>query len=76
MCFRRGKEAARASQVALAVKNLPASAGDSREEGSFPAGGHGNPPQYSCLEHSMDREAWRAIVHGVTKSRTQLKGHN
>ena len=32
-----------------------------------PGGGHGNPLQYSCLEKSMDREAWRAIVHGVTK---------
>ena len=32
--------------------------------------GNGNPLQYSCLENSMDREAWWAIVHGVTKSRT------
>ena len=31
--------------------------------------GNGNPPQYSCLENSMD---WQATVHGVTKSRTQL----
>ena len=27
---------------------------------------------YSCLENSMDREAWRATVHGVTKNQTQL----
>ena len=33
--------------------------------------GNGN-PQYSCLENSMDRGAWRAVVHGVTKSQTQL----
>jgi len=31
--------------------------------------GNGNPLQYSCLENSMDREAWWAPVHGVTKSR-------
>ena len=34
--------------------------------------GKGNPLQYSCLENSMDRGAWWATVHGVTKSRTQL----
>ena len=37
--------------------------------------GIGNPPQYSCLGNPMDREAWRAIVHGVPKSRTRLN-HN
>ena len=30
--------------------------------------GNGNPFQYSCLENSMDREAWWATFHGVTKS--------
>ena len=34
--------------------------------------GNGNPLQYSCLENSMDRGAWKAIVHGVTKSWIQL----
>ena len=35
--------------------------------------GHGNPLlQYSCLENPMDREAWRATLHGVAKSWTQL----
>jgi len=34
--------------------------------------GTGNPLQYSSLENSMDRGAWQATVHGVTKSRTQL----
>ena len=34
--------------------------------------GNGNPLQYSCLENPMDGEAWWAIVHGVTKSRTRL----
>ena len=36
-----------------------------------PGGGNGNSLQYSCLENLMDRRAWWAIVHGVTKSRTQ-----
>ena len=31
-------------------------------------GGNGNPLQYSCLENPMDRGAWRATVHRVTKS--------
>ena len=66
----------RASQVAQVVKNLPAmqetwvqSLG--REE--RPGGGNGNPLQCSCLENPMDREAWQATVHGVTKSWTRLK---
>ena len=60
------------------VKNLPANAGDIRDMGSipglgrFPEEGHGNPLQYSCLENSMDRGAWQAIVHGVAKSQTRL----
>ena len=38
-----------------------------------PGGGHGNPFQYSFLEHSMDRGVWQAMVHRITKSWTQLK---
>ena len=41
--------------------------------GRSPGGGHNNPLQYSCLENPMDRGAWRAPVHGVTKSQSQLK---
>ena len=58
------------------VKNPPANAGDISDTGSvpglgrLPGGGHGNPLQYSCLEHSMDRGAWRATVHGVAESDT------
>jgi len=58
------------------IKNLPAYAGDAREVGllpglgRFPGVGNGNPLQDSCLGNSMDRGAWRATVHGVTKSRT------
>ena len=33
---------------------------------------YGSPLQYSCLENPMDREAWRATVHGVTESQTRL----
>ena len=38
--------------------------------GRYPRGEQGKLPQYSCLEISMDREAWKATVHGVTKSWT------
>ena len=41
--------------------------------GRSPGGGNGNLLQYSCLGNPMDRGAWRAVVHGVAKSRTQLK---
>ena len=38
--------------------------------GRFPGEGNGNRLQYSCLENSIDRGDWQAIVHGVTKSWT------
>ena len=41
--------------------------------GKIPGGGNGNPLLYSCLENPMDRGAWWATVHGVTKSQTRLK---
>ena len=69
----------RASQVALVVKNLPASAGDIRDVGSIPGSGrspgegNGNPLQCSCLENPMDRGVWQATVHMVAKSPTTLK---
>ena len=37
-----------------------------------PGEGNGNPLQYSCLENPMDRGAWQATVHGITKSQTVL----
>ena len=64
--------------MVLVVKNLPANAGDIRDTGLIPGsgrstgGGHGNPFQYSCLENPTDREVWRAMVHGVTKSNDPL----
>ena len=36
--------------------------------GRSPGKGNGNPFQYSCLNNSLDRGAWKATVHGVTKS--------
>ena len=41
--------------------------------GRFSGEGNGNPLQYSCLENPMDRGAWQAAVHGVTKSQTRLR---
>ena len=41
--------------------------------GRAPGEGNGYPFQYSYLENPMDRGAWRAVVHGVAKSRIQLK---
>ena len=64
--------------MALAVKNSPASAEDAEAPGSMswlgrsPGGGNGNPLQYSCLENPLERRAWWATVHGVTKNWTQL----
>ena len=52
------------------VKNLPDNAGDMDSipgSGRSPGEGNGNPFQYSCLENTKDRGAWRARIHGVTK---------
>ena len=52
------------------VKNPPANAGDvglTPGLGRSPGVGNGNPIQYSGLGNPMDRGAWRATVHGVTK---------
>ena len=60
------------------VQNVPANAGNTRDTGSIPGlgrspgGGNGNPLLYSCLENPMDKGAWRATVHGITKIGTQL----
>ena len=56
------------------VKNLFANAGDIRDDGLIPglgrspAGGNGNPLQYSCLGNPMDRGAWWATFHRVAES--------
>ena len=55
------------------VKNPPVKAGDEGDtcsiprSGRSPGGGNGNPFQYSCLGYPMDRETWRATIHGVAK---------
>ena len=67
---------------ARAVECFPGGACQSRRwkrqeldlwSGRSPGGGHGNPLQYSCLENSMDRGAWQATVHKISKSQTGLK---
>ena len=56
------------------VKNLPTSAGDTRDVGLIPGSGrspgegHGNPLQNSSLENALDRGDWQATVHGLAKS--------
>ena len=68
-----------ASLVVLVAKNLPANAGDAKDvglipgSGRSPAGGHGQPLQYSSLEKPVGSGAWWAAVHRVTQSRTRLK---
>ena len=68
----------RASQVVLVVKNPPAKAGDTGDSGSIPgsgrspAGGHGNPLQYPCLENPTDRGAWRATTMGSQRVTTEV----
>ena len=63
-----------AIQVALMVKNPPASAGDVRASGSIPGWGrspgeeNSNPLQYSCLENPIDRGARWSTIHGMTES--------
>ena len=58
------------------VKNPSVNAGDARDVGLIPGSGispgvgNGNTLWYSCLENAMDRGAWWAMVHGVTKSWT------
>ena len=63
------------------VKNLPAmqernDAGLIPGWGRAPGGGHGNPLQYACLDNLMDRGAWQATGHGVSKSQTQVRQLN
>ena len=66
-------------QVVLVGKNPAARTGDIKNTDLIPGSGrssggqHGNPLQYSCLENPMDRGAWQAAVHGVTKRQPWLK---
>ena len=64
-----------------ADKQSTCNAGDTGDVGSSlglerAAGeGNGNPLQYACQENSMDRGAWRATVHGIAQSQTELSIH-
>ena len=59
-CSSKGKESACNAENQGSIQGLESSSGE----------GNGNPLQYSRLENSMDREAWRATVRGITKSQT------
>ena len=69
----------RASRVLPVAENLPDKAEGVRDadwspgSGRSPGGGHGNPLQYSWPENPMDRGAWQATVHSVTKRHSWLK---
>ena len=71
--FHYNEISVRAFQVVPLVKNLPVSAGDTKDLGSIPESGrspggeHSNPLQYSCLENPMVRGTWQAIVRGAAK---------
>ena len=75
----KGKGKQKCYQMALVVKNLPASARNVKDTCSIPGlrkspeGCSGNPLWYSCLENPMDRGAWQATVHRVTKCQMQRK---
>ena len=62
----------------LSSKESVCSTGDTGDRGSipewgrYPGGGNGNPLQCSCLGNPIDRGAWQATVHGITKSQIQL----
>ena len=60
------------------IKNPHANAGDAvliPGLGIFLGEGSGNPLQYSRLENHLERGAWWATVHGVTKSQTRLSDY-
>ena len=61
LCLTGGSEVKASACNAGDLGSIPGS-------GRSPGEGNGNPLQYSCLENPMDRGAWWATVHGVTKS--------
>ena len=64
--------------ILVLAKNSPTNEGNGEDIGLIPVlgrslgGVHSNPLQYSCLQNSMDKGDWWAMVHGVTESQTQL----
>ena len=69
-------------QMELVLKNTPVNAEAVRDvcslpgSGRSPGEGNGNPLLYSCLENLIDRGAWQATVHSVTKSRDMTEQLN
>ena len=63
----------------MPIECHPFQRGELRDDGSIsglgrsPGGGNGKPLQCSCLENPMDREVWRAIVHGGHKESNMTK---
>ena len=64
ICFPDGSDSKESACNAGGLGSIPGL-------GRSPGKGNDNPLQYFCPENSMDRGAWWATVHGVTKSRTQ-----
>ena len=62
--------------MVLLVKNPPIKSGDIRDAGLIPVSGRspegrlGNPLQYSCVEHPVDRGAWQATIQRLAESDT------
>ena len=65
LAFPCGSEAKKSAHNAGDLSSIPGL-------GKSPGEENGNPLQFSCLENPMDREAWQATVHDITKSQTQL----
>ena len=68
----KGKQIYNLSRDTVVVKNPPAKQKMPVPSLDWEEGGNGNPLQYPFLENPMDRGAWWATAHGVTKSRTRL----
>ena len=75
ICYHKSKKMKRKQLRTQMAKEFTCNAGDLGlipGSGRSPGGGSSYPLQYFCLENPVDRGAWWATVHGVTKSRTQL----
>ena len=70
LCFNKGFSGDSEVKNQPARQKLQVTQGSVPESGRYPGEGNGNPLQYSCLENPMDRGAWQATVHRVTKSQT------
>ena len=68
LCLKQSYGGSDGKESACSARDM----GSIPELGRSPGEGNGYPLQNSCMEHSMDRGAWWATVHGVTKSQTRL----